>query len=61
MYEQSKDFLSWAEQYDSGPSEMRSRQKHEQWLQQLGCPLLRLDGSLPVPELCKQVSTVPAA
>jgi adenylate kinase family enzyme len=61
MHEQSKAFLSWAEQYDDGPLEMRSRQKHEQWIRQLRCPLLRLDGSLPVGDLCAQVATGPAA
>lgn len=61
MFEQSKAFLSWAELYDDGPPDMRSRQKHEQWIRQLPCPLLRLDGSLHVSELCRQVAAAPVA
>jgi adenylate kinase family enzyme len=36
-------FLEWASQYDEGPSEGRSLEKHKTWLAQRTCPVLRLD------------------
>lgn len=43
-------FLQWAAEYDEGPSEGRSLAKHEAWLAQRSCPILRLDGDLSVSE-----------
>jgi uridine kinase len=36
-------FLKWAAQYDEGPSEGRSLAKHNAWLAQRSCPVLRLE------------------
>jgi hypothetical protein len=36
-------FLEWAAQYDEGPSEGRSLAKHNAWLAQRSCPVLRLE------------------
>ncbi len=44
------DFLDWAAAYDSGDADMRSAAMHDLWECQLACPLLRLDGSLPLAE-----------
>jgi hypothetical protein len=41
-------FLQWAYEYDKGPSEGRSLAKHEAWLAQRSCPVLRLGGDLSV-------------
>ena len=49
------EFLEWANKYDSGGFEMRSRQLHEKWLRNLQTPVLRLEGTLPVDELLEQV------
>ena len=38
------DFLEWAAQYDAGTAEGRSLEKHRQWLQNLRCPVLYLEG-----------------
>jgi len=38
------EFLAWAAQYDEGKMSGRSREKHEQWLSQRACPVLRIDG-----------------
>lgn len=43
-------FLQWASEYDIGPSEGRSLAKHEEWLAQRSCPVLRLEGDLSVEE-----------
>ncbi|SHG89269.1 hypothetical protein [Bradyrhizobium erythrophlei] len=47
----TEDFVEWASHYEDGDREGRSLAKHEAWLAQLPCPVLRLDGSRPLPEL----------
>lgn len=37
-------FVEWARQYDHGDESMRSLRRHEAWLAQLPCPVLRLRG-----------------
>ena len=39
-----REFLAWAERYDEGGPEVRSRELHEKWLETLACPVLRIDG-----------------
>jgi hypothetical protein len=41
-------FIEWAGQYDKGGSPGRNRARHEQWLSERSCPVLRLDGDLSV-------------
>jgi adenylate kinase family enzyme len=48
MGEADEPFLAWAAQYDDGRMLGRSRMRHEQWLGQRACPVLRLDGDLTV-------------
>ena len=55
MHEQSQAFLDWAAQYDDGVPPIRSRALHDLWQRQLPCPLLTLDGTLPVEELTEMV------
>ena len=55
MHEQSQAFLDWAAQYDDGVPPIRSRALHDLWQRQLTCPLLTLDGTLPVEELTEIV------
>ena len=43
-------FLKWASEYDDGPSEGRSLAKHNAWLAQRSCPVLRLEEDLTVAE-----------
>ncbi len=47
----TEDFLDWASHCEDGDREGRSLAKHEAWLANLPCPVLRLDGSRPLPEL----------
>ena len=44
----STAFLEWAADYETGPSEGRSRGMHEAWIKALPCPVLRLEGDRPV-------------
>lgn len=50
MYNQHIEFISWAASYDNGGIDMRSKKKHDNWQKQLTCPLILLDGSVPVTE-----------
>jgi hypothetical protein len=50
MYEVSQAFLAWAAAYDEGGFDMRSRQRHDQWLSTLPCPILRLEGEYSIEE-----------
>lgn len=48
MYENHREFLSWAASYDSGGLDIRSKAKHDEWQKQVRCHQILLDGSLPV-------------
>jgi adenylate kinase family enzyme len=48
-------FIAWAAAYESGDLQMRSRQRHEQWLRALSCPVVRLEGQQPVEESLARV------
>ena len=50
MHEEHLEFLHWASRYDSAGLEQRSALLHRQWLEQLHCPVHRVDGELPVQE-----------
>lgn len=43
-------FLAWADRYETGGPEVRSRVMHETWLAGLTCPVLRLEGVLGLEE-----------
>ena len=38
------EFIEWAKRYEDGGTEVRSRYQQEQWLEDLSCPVLRIDG-----------------
>ena len=50
MYEQSQEFLAWAASYDEGGLDIRSRQRHDQWLSTLPCPILCFEGEYTTEE-----------
>lgn len=41
-------FLRWAAEYDTGGLSLRSLQRHLIWLDQLHCPVITVNGALPV-------------
>lgn len=49
-HEMHRGFLKWAEDYDEGGTDMRSRATHEAWIAELPCPVLRLEEPRPVRE-----------
>jgi adenylate kinase family enzyme len=55
MHQQHESFLAWASQYDDGSLDMRSRRLHEEWMKQLNCPVVRVDGSSPIETVLNQI------
>lgn len=55
MHASHLEFLDWAASYDTGGVDMRSRACHDEWQKRLQCPLLVLDGALPLEENCAAV------
>lgn len=47
-YQQSQTFLKWAALYDHAGLEVRSKALHEQWMDELSCPILRIEGDYSV-------------
>ena len=50
MCEQSQAFLDWAASYDDGGLDMRSRQRHEECLSTLPCPIICIEGEYSTQE-----------
>jgi hypothetical protein len=48
MYEVSQAFLAWAASHDEGGLDMRSRQRHDQWLNTLPCAILCFEGAYTI-------------
>jgi adenylate kinase family enzyme len=55
-HQETEDFIEWASHYDAGDREGRTFEKHQAWLAKLPCPVLRLDGASPLPELVEAVA-----
>jgi AAA domain len=54
------EFLEWAAHYDEGDREGRSLARHEAWLAERTCPVLRISGDHPLSETIRRViSEVP--
>jgi adenylate kinase family enzyme len=52
---QYQEFLAWAAGYDTGINAGRSLARHEAWLAQLACPVMRVNGIEPAPILAASV------
>jgi adenylate kinase family enzyme len=50
-HKETEEFIEWASRYDEGDREGRNLARHQAWLAAMLCPVLRLDGSRPLPEL----------
>lgn len=48
-------FINWAEQYDDPGFTGRSLRLHEEWISELSCPVLRLDGAARLEHNVKRV------
>jgi adenylate kinase family enzyme len=54
LHEDYLAFLEWAAAYDEGAHGGRSRPRHEAWLAQLPCPVVRLEGVLAIDDMVKE-------
>jgi adenylate kinase family enzyme len=54
-HKETVEFIEWASHYEDGDRASRSLAKHQAWLATLPCPVLRLDGSWPLPELVAEI------
>ncbi len=54
-HHETEDFIDWASHYDDGTREGRSLPRHLKWLDTLTCPVMRLDGTRPTPDLVNEI------
>lgn len=55
IHKQFEAFIAWASGYDDDKLDGRRLVRHEAWLQALHCPIIRVDGELPLGDLRDQV------
>jgi adenylate kinase family enzyme len=58
LHKADVEFLDWAQCYDNGGLDMRSRALHEWWIQRLRLPVFRLDGNKRVHTLLGEIEAV---
>lgn len=51
----SMEFIDWALAYDDSNRPGRNKLRHEQWLQTLNCPVLRIEGDVEVEEKINRI------
>ncbi|HEX6431493.1 MAG TPA: hypothetical protein VF008_27570 [Niastella sp.] len=52
----SQEFIDWALSYDDSNQPGRNKKRHEQWLQTLTCPVLRIEGDVEVEEKVEMIT-----
>jgi adenylate kinase family enzyme len=55
LYQDHENFIALAAAYDNGSMDIRSAQRHQEWLKRVECPVVELDGSLPCEENLKKL------
>jgi hypothetical protein len=55
MHRQHVEFMNWAQSYDTASAPIRGLYLHEQWMQRLDCPILRLDSNESIATLATQI------
>ena len=51
MFERHQKFLDSAARYDYDRTEIRNKRTHEEWMQKLECPVLKIEGEKSVAEI----------
>ena len=54
-HQETEEFIEWASHYDDGIREGRNLPRHLKWLDTLTCPVIRIDGKRPIPDLVRDV------
>ncbi|MBN1638132.1 MAG: AAA family ATPase [Ignavibacteriales bacterium] len=47
-YKDFLEFMDWADKYETGGIDVRSRYQQEMWLKDLNCPILKINGDLAI-------------
>lgn len=55
MFERHQKFLDSAARYDYDQTEYRNKRTHEEWMQKLNCPILKIEGEQSIKEI---ISTI---
>lgn len=55
IHQKMVDFLDWAAQYDNEAFDGRTIVQHQQWLQQLTCPILKIEGDFSTEERINKI------
>lgn len=55
MHDQHRDFMAWAESYDTASAPIRSLDLHEKWMKRLSCSLPRVNSDRPIDVLAAEV------
>ncbi len=53
--QQYREFIQWASGYDTNTARGRTIAAHQQWLEKLSCPVLRLEGDLSVAQRTERI------
>jgi hypothetical protein len=54
MHQQHAEFIDWARSYDYAKAPIRSLDLHNQWMQRMHCPVIRLNSNQRVGDLCDE-------
>ena len=55
MHKTHRQFMEWAADYDQGDVQMRSLARHEIWLAHLDCPILKIEGDIPLNNIINKI------
>ena len=58
MYDEHTEFIAWAKTYDTNHPPERCRKLHMEWLKDITCPTVYIDGTKPTSEILNQVKTL---
>ena len=56
MHSTHLEFLEWAALYDENIDGVRSKALHESFINQMPCPVLHLDGRIPIENMVHQTA-----
>lgn len=54
MYEQSKKFIEWASAYDNSTEIGRNLRRHEEWLGNIKCPILKITNDTTIENMVNE-------
>ncbi|MBI1211996.1 MAG: AAA family ATPase [Alphaproteobacteria bacterium] len=56
-HQETEEFIEWASHYELSDREGRNSRRHQEWLAQLSCPVLRLNGAQLLAALVGEAET----